>query len=60
MNRFIDTESIEFQNYMRNAITDALEGYIGDVAEMKIHIVQLLHEIINNQASLEYKIDKSS
>ncbi len=42
MSRYIDTESIEFQNYMRNAITDALDEHIGEV-------VQLLHEALNEQ-----------
>tara|TARA_B100000945_G_C20037965_1_gene437716 strand:- start:88 stop:297 length:210 start_codon:yes stop_codon:yes gene_type:complete len=42
MSRYIDTESIEFQNYMRNSITDALDEQIGEV-------VQLLHEVITEQ-----------
>jgi hypothetical protein len=52
MSRYIDLESIEFQNYMRNAISDALDEYIGEVANMKIHIVQLLHTIIDTQNNL--------
>ena len=69
MSRYIDTESIEFQNYMRNAITDALDEYVGEV-------VQLLHEVITRQSKsydflsntlardiverMEDKFDKSS
>tara|TARA_B100002019_G_scaffold293021_1_gene318302 strand:- start:520 stop:729 length:210 start_codon:yes stop_codon:yes gene_type:complete len=69
MARFIDTESIEFQNYMRNSIADALDEHIGEV-------IQLLHEIISRQSSshdflsntlvrdiverMEDKFDKSS
>lgn len=69
MSRYIDTESIEFQNYMRNAITDALDEHIGEVA-------QLLHEVITRQTKaydflsntlardiverMEDKFDKSS
>ena len=34
MSRYIDTESIEFQNYMRNAITDALDEQIGEVVQL--------------------------
>ena len=69
MSRYIDTESIEFQNYMRNSITDALDEHIGEVA-------QLLHEVITRQTKayaflsntlardiverMEDKFDKSS
>ena len=69
MSRYIDTESIEIQNYMRNSITDALDEHIGEVA-------QLLHEVITRQTKaydflsntlardiverMEDKFDKSS
>ena len=69
MSRYIDTESIEFHNYMRNSITDALDEHIGEVA-------QLLHEVITRQTKaydflsntlardiverMEDKFDKSS
>ena len=69
MSRYIDTESIEFQNYMRNAITDALDEQIGEVVQLLLEVITRQtksYDFLSNTLArdiverMEGKFDKSS
>ena len=44
--RFIDTESIEFQNYMTNAIGDALSEHLTQIEESLLGLEGTLDQLV--------------